>query len=46
MTTVTLLPLGQDGPDSMQLTVLAEEVITAQYVRSNVPNPHNFKTKD
>jgi hypothetical protein len=40
MTRITFLVVYQHRPDRMELPVLAEQMIPAQPLRRNIPNPH------
>jgi hypothetical protein len=35
------LALGEDGPDRVELAVLPEQVVAAQHVRRQIPDPHS-----
>jgi len=44
MAAVAFLALGQYGPDGMELTVFAQQMVAAQLLRGKVPNSHIFRS--
>ena len=40
MTGITLPALREDGPDGVELAMLAQQMVAAQRLRSEVPYPH------